>query len=109
MRLSTNDTNQIITALTPFIKNKTCELRLFGSRINDEAKGGDIDLLLIIFNEDNTQDVLLEKHRILADIKKNIGDQKIDLVIALASDLDKKPFLSLIYPQSILLKQWGSI
>ena len=51
---------------------------LFGSRVDDDKKGGDIDL----FISTNEMDLLtLEiKIQFLADLKSQIGDQKIDVV-----------------------------
>ncbi len=49
---------------------------LFGSRVDDRAKGGDIDLLVISSRID-----LMAKLDILARLHRRIGDQKIDLVI----------------------------
>ncbi len=52
---------------------------LFGSRADDSALGGDIDLFL----EPNDDDELFEKKiTFLANLKLMIGDQKIDVVIA---------------------------
>ncbi|MDM8567355.1 nucleotidyltransferase domain-containing protein [Candidatus Halobeggiatoa sp. HSG11] len=51
---------------------------LFGSRTDDNKKGGDIDLYI----ETDIQDNLLEKEiKFLVNLKKLIGEQKIDLVI----------------------------
>jgi predicted nucleotidyltransferase len=49
---------------------------LFGSRLDDNKKGGDIDLYLEI-NEPPTID---KKLKFLAKLKKLLGEQKIDLV-----------------------------
>jgi uncharacterized protein len=51
---------------------------LFGSRVNPDEKGGDIDLLL--------DDVRKEKRTVenkvafLAELKKQLGDQRIDVI-----------------------------
>jgi hypothetical protein len=55
------------------------EIRLFGSRVDDSRYGGDIDLYITPDYRDN-----LAENRItfLARLKRRIGDQQIDLVIA---------------------------
>ena len=106
MRLSSSDINNIITALTPFAAPYGCELRLFGSRVNDEAKGGDIDLMLLVNDENQVEPLLLEKHRMLAAIKNLIGDQKIDLVIASPKRIQNDAFLEMVFPKSVILKEW---
>ena len=50
---------------------------LFGSRVDDSKKGGDIDL----FSRTANKDGLFEKKiRFLARLKRRIGEQKIDVV-----------------------------
>jgi predicted nucleotidyltransferase len=51
-------------------------IRLFGSRIDKNSRGGDIDLLIISKKLD-----LKEKLIIRYKLKEKIGDQKIDIVI----------------------------
>lgn len=80
------------------------ELRLFGSRVDDNAKGGDIDLLLIVKDEDTRARILFNKSEILTDIKTLIGEQKIDLIITTEQGIHDSAFLTSIYPDSKLLK-----
>jgi predicted nucleotidyltransferase len=56
------------------------ELRLFGSRVDDSAKGGDIDLYI----EPEIQqpdDIVEAKLNALVELHRQLGEQKIDLVI----------------------------
>jgi len=53
------------------------EVYLFGSRIDDDKKGGDIDLYLIINNKIN---LFRKKLKFLAKIKRVLGEQKIDVI-----------------------------
>ncbi len=53
------------------------DIYLFGSRVDDIKKGGDIDLYLDIPNHDNLFD---KKIKFLSRIKRELGDQKIDIV-----------------------------
>jgi len=50
---------------------------LFGSRVDDNLKGGDIDLYLHPKNRDN---IFRKKIKFLAKVKRELGDQKIDIV-----------------------------
>ncbi len=55
---------------------------LFGSRVDDGKRGGDIDLYLVP-NEELSRDQLLEKKiDFLVSVKNLIGEQKIDVIIA---------------------------
>lgn len=98
MRLSAKEITHIIDAITNYL-NHSFELRLYGSRLDDNAKGGDIDLLLIV-NNDEVEQATWNKHRLLANIKQDIGDQKIDLTISSKSLIQSNPFLKMIYPTS---------
>ncbi len=53
------------------------EIYLFGSRVDDKQKGGDIDLYLRVETNEN---LFHKKLKFLAKIKKEIGEQKIDVV-----------------------------
>ena len=53
------------------------EIYLFGSRVDDSKKGGDIDLYLVVKDKN---DLFRKKLQFLAKIKKVLGEQKIDVV-----------------------------
>lgn len=56
---------------------KSGEIYLFGSRVDDTKKGGDIDLYLVV---DDKTELFRKKLKFLAKIKKVLGEQKIDIV-----------------------------
>lgn len=77
MRLTLNQQQEIVkTFLEVFEKG---EIRLFGSRVDDTKKGGDIDLYVQPLSPQNIAE---KRITFLAKLKRKIGDQKIDLVIA---------------------------
>lgn len=55
------------------------EVILFGSRVDDQRKGGDIDLF--IQPAEPMSDLFVRKIRFLRALKSKIGEQKIDLVL----------------------------
>ena len=63
------------------------EVWLFGSRVDDSKKGGDIDLYLRPIVNDAAQ-LAKARFTFLARLKQRIGDQKIDLVLQRAGDED---------------------
>ena len=75
MRLSQKYIQTIKEAFNNVFKEG--EVYLFGSRVDDSKKGGDIDLYLVI--KDKT-DLLRKKIKFLAKIKRALGEQKIDVV-----------------------------
>lgn len=107
MRLSEQEISHIIEALSFFIHDQKAEIYLYGSRTNDDLKGGDIDLLLLLDSSETMETLSSQKHEILAKVKSLIGDQRIDLKITCKEKIDEDPFLNLILPTSILLYQWS--
>ena len=53
------------------------KIYLFGSRVDDNQKGGDIDLYLVVDKKLQSFD---NKLKFLAKIKRKLGEQKIDVV-----------------------------
>lgn len=53
---------------------------LFGSRVDDAKRGGDIDLY-IETQESDTGTLRNQKIKFLVNLEKKIGEQKIDVVI----------------------------
>lgn len=68
---------------------------LFGSRVDDEAKGGDIDLLVLSKKID-----LMMKLGILAQLHQKLGERKID--IAVYSDASR-PFPRMVMQEGVRL------
>lgn len=74
---------------------------LFGSRTNDQKRGGDIDLL--INNTDEATLSLEAKIRFLAELKAKIGDRKIDVIFDNDNTRQKKNFYRSIISQKVEL------
>lgn len=58
------------------------EVYLFGSRVDDNKKGGDIDLYIIPDQKSSAVQLYNKKIKFLVALHLGIGDQKIDVVIA---------------------------
>jgi len=105
MRITSHEQDVFINVLSQYVTSDA-ELRLFGSRVDDNARGGDIDLLLIVADDQLRESVAYNKPDILAQIKTKIGEQKIDLVITTLDKIHASAFLQSIYPESLILKRW---
>ena len=55
------------------------EIYLFGSRVDDNKKGGDIDLYIVPQIKENLRK---KKSLFLSKLYEYIGEQKIDIIIA---------------------------
>ncbi len=55
------------------------EVRLFGSRADDQARGGDIDLLVSL--PEPCRDGRHRALRLVARLQRRLGDQRIDVLV----------------------------
>ena len=80
MRLLNDETRAIKqTFLETF---KQGHIFLFGSRVDDSLKGGDIDLYIVPSVKLDSSEMLDKKINFLIKLKNLIGDQKIDVIIS---------------------------
>lgn len=99
MRL-TEDQIQLINQTARERFGNTVKVFLFGSRTDDNKRGGDIDLLIKTQKESLAS--LQNKLLFIVDLKTKIGDRKIDVVFDLKNKY-RGYFLKSIKQQSIEL------
>ena len=80
MRLSQFEIESIKSIGHKVFGTKT-KVYLFGSRVDDEKKGGDIDLLIKISDQKIIESVFNAKIKFLVQLKEKIGEQKIDVLL----------------------------
>lgn len=78
MRLSP-EAQQIIRQTTKEIFGEKASVSLFGSRTNDELKGGDIDLL--VESDQEIKDRQQKQLQLVARLQLRLGDQPIDVIV----------------------------
>ena len=74
MRLSKQEVSSIKEAILHYDKNAS--IYLFGSRVDDTKRGGDIDLLIL---SDIIDRHLMRKIRV--SLYQRLGEQKIDITV----------------------------
>lgn len=79
MRISEQEHRTIVEVLKRHF-GETAEVWLFGSRADDSARGGDIDLMVETPLQ-SADEVVDAKLNALVELHRRLGDQKIDLVI----------------------------
>lgn len=77
MRLNEEDIN-FIKRTTQDCFGSNAIVYLFGSRVDDKKRGGDIDLYI---ETDITENIFKRKLKMLVELEKLIGEQKIDIII----------------------------
>ena len=93
MRL--HDFEQAAILSTVKCLDENADVYLFGSRVDDSKKGGDIDLLVMSDRLGND-----DKRTIKIKLYELLGEQKIDIVLA-ADDTD--PFVKLALATGVKL------
>lgn len=101
MRLSDLEKNTLLVVFKSY-SNVSAKIYLFGSRANDDKKGGDIDLLLVFANE--TEKLSFRRLDFLVELKKKIGDRKIDLTLATLEQLEVDVFLKSVFDSAVELE-----
>ncbi len=97
MRLSSEATSAIQeTFLQVFAKG---EIYLFGSRVDDSRKGGDIDLYVVADDKAKLGEKRIE---FLTRVKQRIGNQRIDLVVDRGT---RRPIDEIAKAEGVLLCQ----
>ncbi len=76
MRLNKKDIQSIIQVAKE-IYGESVEVYLFGSRTDNEKRGGDIDLLIRTTSEKKG---VLARIRMVARLKQLLGERKIDVI-----------------------------
>ncbi|MFZ2392436.1 MAG: nucleotidyltransferase domain-containing protein [Rhodoferax sp.] len=89
--------NEEQTAISETIRqaDQEAQIYLFGSRVDDTAKGGDIDLLVLSKSIN-----LMAKLDILAQLHHKLGERKIDIAVYPDST---RPFPRMVMQEGVRL------
>jgi len=93
MRLTQHEKQTLLQAIKQV--DSKAKVYLFGSRVDDAKKGGDIDIL--IHSQTLNKQVL---RKIKWQLMEQLGEQKMDIIIS--REL-KEPFVKLIMPAAVEL------
>jgi predicted nucleotidyltransferase len=81
MRVSVDDQKAIANIAHQYIDNGA-EVYLFGSRVDNAKKGGDIDLYIVPQDENNAKERYDKKIKFLVALQLAIGEQQVDVIVA---------------------------
>jgi len=80
MRLTNYEINSIKYIFKDIFKSGN--ISLFGSRVDETKKGGDIDLYIELNEQLSVKDMLDKKSKFRLKLYDKIGEQKIDVIIS---------------------------
>ncbi len=102
MRLDPTERNAIAQAAREAFGPGTAVF-LFGSRANDDRRGGDIDLLVETPRSMSPEDQVERRTRFVARIWRALEEQRIDVVITAGDEQDPRPVVAAAKRTGILL------
>lgn len=101
MRLTEQQRTIIRTAVSE-IFGSDAKVWLFGSRINDQQRGGDIDLLIQTYSG-NAMEITQSEINLQTLLQTQLGEQKIDILLENPSRLTYPPIFQVAKQTGILL------
>lgn len=99
MRL-TDDQKQAIRQLIRELVGERCCVRVFGSRLDDAARGGDVDLLLEL--TDTVDNPALIAAQLSARVSRAMHGRKVDVLLS-APNLMRLPIHDIAFKEGQLL------
>ena len=97
VRLSEEQRKSIVAVVKECLGRSACVL-LFGSRTRDDAKGGDIDLLITTDMTD-VDAIVRAEVRCQVLLEQTLGNQKIDLLIDYPTRRQRPPVMLAAHAQ----------
>ena len=94
VRLKESEVKAITDSVRNF--NPHAEVYIFGSRAKPDRRGGDIDILVV-------SNVIgwKERRKIKVELIKQLGDRKIDLLVAKKEEVKENPFFQLAIEEGV--------
>lgn len=99
MRL-TNDQIQVIRQLACQLAGSQSRVRVFGSRLDDAAHGGDLDLMLEL--AESVDNPALLAAQLSAQVSRAMHGRKVDVLIS-APNLMRLPIHDMAFKEGIVL------
>ncbi|MEB3198424.1 MAG: nucleotidyltransferase domain-containing protein [Candidatus Sericytochromatia bacterium] len=78
-------------------------MELFGSRVDDQLRGGDVDLLVTFEQDADWRQALAQKALYLARVKGQLGEQRLDLLLTTRQRAAEDPFIQALGDRRIRL------
>lgn len=99
MRLTENQI-QLIRQLARQVAGSQCRVRVFGSRLDDAARGGDLDLMLEL--PESVDNPALIAAQMSAYVSRALYGRKVDILLS-APNLMRLPIHDVAFNEGVLL------
>ncbi len=91
MRLNKVEQKLLKEATAHALGHQDFQLYLYGSRLDDNLNGGDIDLFLLLEERHKSLELKL---KILVEIEKRLGERRVDLTLLPYSEKNQHEFFN---------------
>lgn len=98
----TADQQAIVLATVAENFGSDAQVRLFGSRVDDSKRGGDIDLL-ITTRERDVSAITRAEIALITKLQMKLGEQKIDVLLDYPTRKERPPIFQIAQQTGILL------
>ena len=98
MRLSVIEKKNILATFKIF-SAPNAKIYLFGSRTDDNKKGGDIDLLIVFAN--SAAKLSFKRLDFIVELTKKNGERKVDVTLAAEDELTNDVFLMSVMDSAV--------
>ena len=100
MRITNSEISLIHSVLKKHLTDINHTVYLFGSRLDDQKKGGDIDLLLKVDFSDFAK-IYDIKYLIKFDLESDLGDQRVDLTLITNQKIQDDFFINTVMTKAV--------
>lgn len=104
MRLNSRDIQKILATVKNHLQNMNHQVFLFGSRLDDRKRGGDIDLLLCV-DHDDFEPAHSKKALLKFELEDVLGDQRVDLTLTTPKKMSDDEFIKSIVSSAQMLSE----
>jgi predicted nucleotidyltransferase len=103
MRLTSEEARALCAAVEPYLGAQRAVLYLYGSRVDDQRRGGDIDLVLVAEEPPSLRE---QSHHIVAEMKERLGARRCDFAIIDAGSAASDVHWSDVLRDAVVLRRW---
>lgn len=105
MRITERENYVFVQVLSKYVAERS-ELHLFGDFVDETATDGSIELLLIVYADDLSDQLNAQRETIEREIEQQIEDDEVKLLISSEANAKHNVKIRDILPDSVFLYRW---
>lgn len=105
MRITERENYVFVQVLSKYVAERS-ELHLFGDFVDETSTDGSIELLLIVYTDELSDQLIAKKDAIEREIEQQIEDDDVKLLISSEQNAKHNANIRDILPDSVFLYRW---